>query len=366
MSNEREDDGDDRAFGDDSTVVLPVKRSASASRLSQLAVADASGELVMVLPTVAGTTRTARLKLRQRSESLGDTASIEHKATALNEQLKKALARNRERTGPSSGEQAETGTSVQQAFAQLGSEDDEDEIDGVGAQPSTESAGLAEQIGDMVLLCSVCLDCYTEPKVLPCQHTFCRECLETIVNAQKSKTSILCPECRLEVTLPTNGVRGLTTNFLINKLVDLLHSYKPEDTVRKPSQVMCDICGDEGDHDDSGAVDSSESVAVAHCKDCSLNLCSLHRTAHGRAKTTRMHCTTPIDKEADDVDGGGGDIQPGNSATAALPPPVTASAAAAMSCDRRDHNPTDRWCSTCRTFVCPDCESVIHRSHSHK
>ena len=36
-----------------------------------------------------------------------------------------------------------------------------------------------EQLNDQ-LTCSVCRDHYTNPKTLPCQHSFCLECIEAL------------------------------------------------------------------------------------------------------------------------------------------------------------------------------------------
>ena len=40
---------------------------------------------------------------------------------------------------------------------------------------STDFLRLEEQ-----LKCPVCLDTYTNPKILPCHHSFCQECLEKL------------------------------------------------------------------------------------------------------------------------------------------------------------------------------------------
>ena len=42
------------------------------------------------------------------------------------------------------------------------------------------SSGTVDRIREE-LICAVCLDILSEPKVLQCAHSFCRECLEKIV-----------------------------------------------------------------------------------------------------------------------------------------------------------------------------------------
>lgn len=66
-----------------------------------------------------------------------------------------------------------------------------------------------------LLECSVCLERLdTSAKVLPCQHTFCRRCLENIVS---SRHELRCPECRI---LVDSAVDDLPANILLVRLLD--------------------------------------------------------------------------------------------------------------------------------------------------
>ena len=48
------------------------------------------------------------------------------------------------------------------------------------------------------LTCSVCLEPFKDPKVLPCLHSYCHECIVNLAKNANSDT-IDCPECRLSV-----------------------------------------------------------------------------------------------------------------------------------------------------------------------
>ncbi|XP_072270160.1 E3 ubiquitin-protein ligase SH3RF3 isoform X2 [Pyxicephalus adspersus] len=66
-----------------------------------------------------------------------------------------------------------------------------------------------------LLECSVCLERLdTSARVLPCQHTFCRRCLQSIVS---SRNELRCPECRILVEC---GVDDLPANILLVRLLD--------------------------------------------------------------------------------------------------------------------------------------------------
>lgn len=66
-----------------------------------------------------------------------------------------------------------------------------------------------------LLECSVCLERLdTSSKVLPCQHTFCKKCLEEILT---TKHELRCPECRVLVITP---IDTLPPNVLLMRILE--------------------------------------------------------------------------------------------------------------------------------------------------
>ena len=66
------------------------------------------------------------------------------------------------------------------------------------------------------LECSVCLEELDETcKVLPCQHTFCKKCLENII---ASKGSLQCPECRTD--FGNQRLQSLPPNVLLIRILE--------------------------------------------------------------------------------------------------------------------------------------------------
>lgn len=66
-----------------------------------------------------------------------------------------------------------------------------------------------------LLECPVCFEKLdATAKVLPCQHMFCKPCLQRILKSQKE---LRCPECR---TLVLCGIEQLPANLLLIRLLD--------------------------------------------------------------------------------------------------------------------------------------------------
>uniref|UniRef100_A0A8I3NAA1 Tripartite motif-containing protein 2 n=1 Tax=Canis lupus familiaris TaxID=9615 RepID=A0A8I3NAA1_CANLF len=79
---------------------------------------------------------------------------------------------------------------------------------------------VVRQIDKQFLICSICLERYKNPKVLPCLHTFCERCLQNYIPAHSLTLS--CPVCRQTSILPEKGVAALQNNFFITNLMDVL------------------------------------------------------------------------------------------------------------------------------------------------
>ena len=86
------------------------------------------------------------------------------------------------------------------------------------AEKVVERARVEEQLN-----CSICLDTYTDPKILQCFHVFCRQCLVPLgVRDQQGQLSLTCPTCRQVTPIPARGVAGLQSAFHINNLLEIL------------------------------------------------------------------------------------------------------------------------------------------------
>ncbi|RUS88864.1 hypothetical protein EGW08_003409 [Elysia chlorotica] len=110
-----------------------------------------------------------------------------------------------------------------------------------------------DDFNESFLTCGTCLCTYDQagdrtPKLLPCSHTVCRNCLERIIAAQTLDTgSFRCPICRETVQVPQGGVPSFPPSFIVNQLLDLMAQQR-RDVVPKcaahPQQELffCETC----------------------------------------------------------------------------------------------------------------------------
>lgn len=95
------------------------------------------------------------------------------------------------------------------------------------------------------LVCSICMDRYKQPKLLPCQHTFCLSpCLANL--ADRVTNRIKCPECRTVHTLPFQGVEALPNNLTLIRFLELDFDSVPSNCFqceRRGQNTKCPDCG---------------------------------------------------------------------------------------------------------------------------
>ncbi len=75
---------------------------------------------------------------------------------------------------------------------------------------------------DQQLNCSICLETYTDPKLLRCGHYFCLQCLvKLLYEDDRQRFYLRCPTCRTDTRIPNTNVAGLQPAFHINDLMSI-------------------------------------------------------------------------------------------------------------------------------------------------
>ncbi|XP_041373688.1 uncharacterized protein LOC121386751 [Gigantopelta aegis] len=79
--------------------------------------------------------------------------------------------------------------------------------------------------------CSLCLEVFTDPRGLPCGHTYCLKCLQTHINVNTfNDNSFLCPNCRRETKIPDSTQPRISWAAQFSRLTDLV---KAIDVIKK-------------------------------------------------------------------------------------------------------------------------------------
>uniref|UniRef100_A0A1X7T0N0 RING-type domain-containing protein n=1 Tax=Amphimedon queenslandica TaxID=400682 RepID=A0A1X7T0N0_AMPQE len=94
------------------------------------------------------------------------------------------------------------------------------------------------------LTCPVCLDHYTNPKTLPCLHSFCEHCLEGLPLDKKNETYYLsCPTCRHCTELPEEGAGAFPVAFTLNNFKEI-HIEGKKEALKKVLSALAEREGE--------------------------------------------------------------------------------------------------------------------------
>ena len=105
--------------------------------------------------------------------------------------------------------------------------------------------------------CAVCQEHYTDPKILPCLHYYCKQCILRLTLRTGNNKPFSCPECRKDTTLPEGGVEELKSAFFINRLKSMYVKHKKA----LSKQAHCEICT------------NPQALAEAFCQQCDKFAC---------------------------------------------------------------------------------------------
>ena len=131
-----------------------------------------------------------------------------------------------------------------------------------------------EDFTDDFLTCAICTELFDntahQAKCLPCLHTYCKSCLESLAG---KRPKFNCPNCRKLITLPEGIVDSLPNNFIVENLKDYQDIFN--------FAVSCGSC-------ESGQ-------AVSFCYDCGAFLCQKCVDAHAQLKLLRHKLSTVVE-----------------------------------------------------------------------
>ena len=180
----------------------------------------------------------------------------------------------------------------------------------------------------------ICHDYYEEPKVFPCCHYYCKQCITNLASRYPPNQPFPCPDCREPTLLPDNDPDKLPTAFFINRM-KVLHSRMEKASGRV--EALCEMCSGGG-------------KSVALCRQCVQFICSDCVKTHKKIKIFAGHKIATLEE-----------LKQGGTSARVLhfeeaPPPKCTTHDEAMKL----------YCSDCSKLICRDCVIIDHAGHKYE
>uniref|UniRef100_UPI003AAB78CB E3 ubiquitin-protein ligase TRIM21-like isoform X2 n=1 Tax=Centroberyx gerrardi TaxID=166262 RepID=UPI003AAB78CB len=182
-------------------------------------------------------------------------------------------------------------------------------------------ASAGTPLSEEQLLCSVCLDIFTEPVSIQCGHTFCKTCI-----TEYWDSSVLC-QCPLCKKILYNRP-DIFVNVVLLEMANRFRKSDQKRTTSPPAQrsaklgeVSCDVCTDMKDK------------ALKSCLVCLTSYCETHLEPHERVAGLKKHkLIDPVHNIEDWV------------------------------CKKHER-PLELFCRTDQTCLCQFCTEAEHKTH---
>ncbi|XP_077998236.1 E3 ubiquitin-protein ligase TRIM71-like [Glandiceps talaboti] len=193
---------------------------------------------------------------------------------------------------------------------------------------------IFSEISEQFLRCKICFKDFNTPKLLPCLHSFCKECLEGLIHPENR--SLDCPVCKHHLSLydNQNGVDGLRDNDFISSLTETMGMLKK--IRNREGAIVCTCC-------------STENDATSYCLTCADLLCSDCIGAHTRLKVFKGHDSMSLDE-----------LRSGKYTECLLQHKEPSK------CEVHDGEMMRFYCRTCEKPICRDCTVLDHKEPGHK
>lgn len=194
---------------------------------------------------------------------------------------------------------------------------------------------IIRNIDENFCKCSICLNEYNEPKLLPCLHRFCTNCLRKLMRSPRVK--MRCPVCRQECAKPKEGVTGFKTDFYMKSIVDFIQLQK---SMKTNEMRECFSC-------------SKYEKVSAYCFKCSDFFCETCHNYHVTSKMMKDHRSHVLSIE---------DVETQNLTFEKL-----TSMKDVPRCQTHSENLSQLCCNTCEHLpICVACSFGDHENHDIK
>src|SRR6218665_924942 len=184
--------------------------------------------------------------------------------------------------------------------------------------------------------CPICRRTFIDPRMLPCIHTFCFQCIKHAPEAAQKRPGdkMPCPMCGKEFVISLNGVDGVQKNFFIENILE----FKTALQLGSPT-IICDMCNIRNDG-------KTGQEATTRCLECQDYYCDSCVKVHQFQKVTKDHrivriIGTAVKTETDLLD-------------------------TIKSCAKHSHKPLNYYCIDCKKIVCFSCFFESHKFHDCK
>ena len=198
------------------------------------------------------------------------------------------------------------------------------------ATPHVANKEALKKVEDQ-LECAICLQPYTDPKLLPCFHVYCKHCLGRLVVQDRDGPTVTCPKCRRPTPVPPNGITGLQSAFHVHDLFEIRDALEK---AKEPQKTLCENC--------------KKATATDFCRDCGKFVCS---------KCTELHQLW-VDFTAHKIVS----VSEVQSEAASLTPVKKKKVAY---CPKHTEKVLEIYCETDDELICTSCTIRLHRDHQY-
>ena len=212
--------------------------------------------------------------------------------------------------------------------------------DGTATSATAMATSRDQQLRPRGVTCAICNSYYQTPKVLPCFHVYCRDCIH-ILRVKSRSGVIRCPECSKDFTLDEDDPGSLPDALHVHHKIDVQSLSQQLES----GELTCGLCKSA----------RKRAGAQAFCTDCSENLCAVCITRHSIPDADEFSGHTVITFQDLFASGQHGDTSKHHA--------VVKYQRAACRCATHRGKELAYYCKDCDQLICEACQLSQHRGH---